>query len=76
MLYAGATEAVAMTVVEISPSAPDLSPLSSCCSAGIAARPVTAHCLPLLKVSARASCGTLKLQGNKDVPTTGRSYDS
>src|SRR5204863_216945 len=32
MLYAGATDAVAMTVVEISPRAPDLSPLSSCCS--------------------------------------------
>ena len=31
MLYAGATEAVAMTVVEISPRAPDLRPLSSCC---------------------------------------------
>src|SRR5689334_15672864 len=32
MLYAGATEAVAMTVVEISPRAPDLRPLSSCAS--------------------------------------------
>src|SRR5487761_1832514 len=33
MLYAGATEAVAMIVVEISPSAPDFRPLSTCCSA-------------------------------------------
>src|SRR4029078_8638040 len=32
MLYAGATDAVAMTVVEISPRAPDLRPLSSCAS--------------------------------------------
>ena len=28
MLYAGATDAVAMTVLEISPRAPDLRPLS------------------------------------------------
>src|SRR5215469_12398636 len=33
MLYAGATEAVAMTVLDISPSAPDFSPLSRGCSA-------------------------------------------
>src|ERR1043165_6712383 len=32
MLYAGATDAAEMTVVEISPRAPDLRPLSSCCS--------------------------------------------
>src|ERR1700730_16886304 len=32
MLYAGATDAVAMTVLEISPKAPDLRPLSSGCS--------------------------------------------
>jgi len=30
-----------------------------------------AHSRPLLMVSTRASCGTLRLQGNKDVPTTG-----
>src|SRR5215831_2041979 len=34
MLYAGATEAVAMIVVEISPRAPDLRPLSTTCSPG------------------------------------------
>src|SRR5215467_1466318 len=32
MLYAGATDAVAMTVVEISPRAPDFRPFSSGCS--------------------------------------------
>jgi hypothetical protein len=65
MLYAGATDAVAITVVDINPSAPDLRPLSSGCSAG-AARPVTAIAPPLLKVSARRPCGTLRLSGNKD----------
>ena len=46
MLYAGATEAVAITVVEISPSAPDFSPFSNGCSAGAAARPVSAIAPP------------------------------
>src|SRR5215472_9998221 len=37
MLYAGATEAVAITVLDISPSAPDLRPFSSGCSVGATA---------------------------------------
>src|SRR5215472_15564177 len=37
MLYAGATDAVAITVLDISPSAPDLSPFSAGCSAGATA---------------------------------------
>src|SRR5215472_15265826 len=45
-LYAGATEAVAMTVLEIRPSAPDLSPLPTLSSALTAWSAAAMSCLP------------------------------
>src|SRR5690348_11253042 len=47
MLYAGATEAVAMIVVETSPSAPDFRPLSTGCSTGSTTRSAVAMSSPL-----------------------------
>jgi hypothetical protein len=46
MLYAGATEAVAMTVVETRPRAPGLSPFSTGCSSGAVIRSAVAMLTP------------------------------
>ncbi len=73
MLYGGATDAVAITVVEIRPSAPALSPFSTGCSLGSATCPVAVMLVPLPTVSAQAPCGTLSLRGDtKVLPSTGQ----
>src|SRR5215472_15034970 len=57
MLYAGATDAVAITVLEIRPSAPDLSPFSTGCSVGRTFPAVAMTTPPLLARPAEAGAG-------------------
>ena len=61
MLYAGATDAVAITVLEISPSAPDFRPLSIGCSVGSAIRSATLIGFATLTVRSPASAGDHRL---------------